>query len=93
MLVFAKARTRIPRCFLPNTREGARLKKIRTMAKEKGVNPSALVLAWLTNLQRCKGYPRIIPLFSATPEQMLDNLRGLELMLTDEELNEMNALI
>ena len=79
---------------LPSEYEGgARLKKIRTMAKGKGVNPSALVLAWLTNLHRCKGYPRIIPLFSATPEQMLDNLRGLELMLTDEELNEMNALI
>ena len=71
---------------------GARLEFIRNMAKKKGVNPSALVVAWLTNLHRCAGYPRIIPLFSATADHLVDNLRGLELSLTDEELALMNSI-
>ena len=71
---------------------GARLEFIRNMAKEKGVNPSALVIAWLTNLHRCEGYPRIIPLFSATADHLVDNLRGLEITLTDEELAVMNGI-
>ena len=71
---------------------GERLEFIRNMAKQKGVNTSALVVAWLTNLYRCEGYPRVIPLFSATYEHLLDNLRGLELTLTDEELNLMNSI-
>lgn len=71
---------------------GKRLSFIREMAAEKGVNPSALVIAWLTNLHRCKGFPRIIPLFSATPEHMINNLRGLSISLSDEELAEMNSV-
>lgn len=78
---------------LPDEYEGGeRLEFIRTMAKEKGVNPSALVIAWLTNLHRCEGFPRVIPLFSATPEHLKQNLRGLDLSLTDEELKRMNNL-
>ena len=76
---------------LPEEYEGGeRLERIRKMAEEKGVNPSALVIAWLTQLHRCEGFPRVIPLFSATPEQMKDNLRGLELPLSDEELAFLN---
>ena len=71
---------------------GERLEFIRKMANEKGVNPSALVVAWLTNLYRCEGYTRVIPLFSATYDHLLDNLRGLELTLTDEELALMNSI-
>lgn len=71
---------------------GARLDFIREMAKEKGVGVSALVLAWLTSLDRCKGYPTVIPLFSATPEQLVDNFKGLEIKLTDDELDEMNRV-
>lgn len=71
---------------------GERLSFIRAMAAEKGVNPSALVVAWLTNLYRCEGFPRVIPLFSATPEQMVQNLHGLELTLTDDELKAMNEV-
>ena len=70
---------------------GERLDFIRTMAAEKGVNPSALVIAWLVNLYRCEGYPTVIPLFSATPAQLRDNARGLELSLTDEELALLNS--
>ena len=78
---------------LPDEYEGgARLEFIRKMAEEKGVNPSAVVVAWLTNLHRCEGFPRVIPLFSATPAQLADNLRGLELPLTDEELALMNSI-
>lgn len=78
---------------LPDEYEGgARLEFIRAMAKEKGVNPSALVIAWLTNLHRCEGFPRVIPLFSATPDQLRQNLRGLELSLTDEELQVLNNI-
>ena len=71
---------------------GARLELIRAMAKEKGVTPSAIVVAWLTNLHRCKGFPRVIPLFSASPTHLTENLRGLELTLTDDELNAMNQV-
>ncbi|MBE6537374.1 MAG: aldo/keto reductase [Ruminococcaceae bacterium] len=79
---------------LPPDYEGTqRLAFIRNMAKEKGVNPSALVIAWLTNLHRCEGYPRVIPLFSATYEHLIDNLRGLDIELTDEELKLMNSVI
>ena len=78
---------------LPDEYEGGeRLEFIRSMAKEKGVNPSALVIAWLTNLHRLEGFPRVIPLFSATTEQLCQNLRGLELSLTDEELKAMNKI-
>ena len=71
---------------------GERLDFIRKMAAEKGVNTSALVVAWLTNIHRCEGYPRVIPLFSATYEHLKDNLLGLELNLTDEELALMNRI-
>lgn len=71
---------------------GKRLSFVREMAASKGVNPSALVIAWLTNLHRCEGFPRVIPLFSATPDQMKQNIRGLSLSLSDEELAEMNAV-
>ena len=71
---------------------GERLDFIRKMAAEKGVTTSALVVAWLTNIHRCEGYPRVIPLFSATYEHLKDNLLGLELNLTDEELALMNRI-
>ena len=71
---------------------GKRLEFIRNMAKEKGVNASALVVAWLTNLHRCEGYPRVIPLFAATYDHLVENLRGLEINLTDEELEAMNRV-
>ena len=71
---------------------GERLEFIRSMAKEKGVNPSAIVVAWLTNLYRTEGFPRVIPLFSATSAHLVDNLRGLEVTLTDEELALMNKV-
>lgn len=72
---------------------GERLALIRKMAEDKGVNPSALVIAWLTNLHRCEGFPTVIPLFSASPEQLAQNARGLELSISDEELALLNSTI
>lgn len=69
---------------------GERLEFIRAMAAEKGVIPSAMVVAWMTNLHRCEGFPRVIPLFSAKAEHLKQNLRGLDLVLTDDELKAMN---
>ncbi len=70
----------------------ARLNAIRSMATDKGVSASALVVAWLTNLHRCKGFTRVIPLFSASAEHLKQNLLGLDVSLTDEELEEMNNI-
>ncbi|MBQ6824328.1 MAG: aldo/keto reductase [Clostridia bacterium] len=69
---------------------GTRLDFLQKMAQEKGVNPSALVVAWLTNLHRCEGFPQVIPLFSASAEHLKQNCRGLELTLTEEELALLN---
>ena len=70
---------------------GERLAVIREMAKEKGVCTSALVVAWMVNLYRCEGFPRVIPLFaSSRVEHFLDNLGGVSLTLTDEELDRLN---
>ena len=71
---------------------GKRLEFISEFAREKGVGKSALVIAWLTNIHRCEGYPRVIPLFSAKYDHLIDNLRGLDISLTDEELALMNGI-
>ena len=68
-----------------------RLELLKNMAAEKGVNASALVVAWLSNLHRCAGMPRVIPLFSSSKaHHFLENLRGLELALSDEEMDILN---
>lgn len=75
----------------PDLIEGERMALIRRMAAERGVTPSAVVLAWLMNAHRTEGFPRIIPLFSARPAHFAANMRALELTLTDEVLAEMNS--
>lgn len=78
---------------LPEDQEGgARLEFIRNMANEMGVNPSALVIAWLVNLYKLEDHPRVIPLFSCTSKHLEDNLRGLEIELTVDELKKMNSI-
>lgn len=70
---------------------GKRFKFIQNMAKEKGVSTSVLVVAWMVNLWRCEGFPRVIPLFaSSNKEHFSDNLKGVELALTEEELALLN---
>lgn len=70
---------------------GDRLEFLRQMAKEKGVTASALAVAWMTQLHRCPGFPRVIPLFgSSDPRRFCRNLDGLALTLTQEELDRLN---
>lgn len=70
---------------------GNRLKVLQNMAQEKGVSPSALAVAWMVNLHRCEGYPRVIPLFgSSRVEHFVSNLTGADLVLTDEEMQQLN---
>ena len=66
---------------------GERLCVLQNMAREKGVDASALVVAWLVNLYRMPGYTRVIPLFSSSSVgHFLQNLDGCELVLSDEEM-------
>ena len=66
---------------------GDRLSFVRRLATEKGVCTSAMVVAWLVNQHRIEGRPRVIQLFaSSRSEHFLDNLKGADLILTDEEL-------
>ena len=74
----------------PDLIEGERMALVRRMAAERGVTPSAIVIAWLMNVHRTEGFPRIIPLFSARPAHFIENMRALELTLTDAELAAMN---
>ena len=71
--------------------KGERLDFIRQMASERGVNTSALAVAWMVNLYRCAGFPRVLPLFASSKvEHFLDNLRGADMVLTDEEMELLN---
>lgn len=78
---------------MPDEHEGgARFELVRRLAAEKGVNPSAIVIAWLINLYKLENYPRVIPLFSSTSAHLADNLRGIDVELTVEELEMMNSV-
>ncbi len=70
---------------------GERLAFLKTMAKEKGVSASALAVAWMVNLHRCEGFPRVIPLFgSSKVEHFAANFLGAELPLSNDELDQLN---
>ena len=72
---------------LPQSYEkGKRLEFLATLAAEKKMTKSALVISYLTNFHRT-GETRVIPLFSSsTPEHFLETLSGADIKLTDEEL-------
>lgn len=70
---------------------GPRLAVLQDMAQEKGVDASALAIAWMVNLHRCEGFPRVIPLFgSSRVAHFVSNLAGAELPLTEEDLLRLN---
>ncbi len=70
---------------------GERLTTLQNLAKEKGVSPTALAVVWMVNLYRCDGFPQVIPLFgSSRTEHFVSNLQGAELILTDEEMEQLN---
>jgi len=66
---------------------GDRLAFIRSMAEQKGVACSSLVVAYLANLHRAGG-PRVIPLFSSSSaEHFVQAFAGVDIALTDCELD------
>lgn len=68
-----------------------RLAVLQNMAQEKDISASALAVAWMVNLHRCPGFPRVIPLFSSSRvTHFVDNLAGADLTLTSEELHILN---
>ena len=70
---------------------GERLAVLQNTAKDKGVSANALAVAWMVNLHRCQGFPRVIPLFgSSRVEHFVSNLAGAGLTLTDQELQQLN---
>lgn len=76
----------------PDLITGERLAFLQSMAQQKCISASALVVAWMVNLYRCEGFPRVIPLFSSSKaDHFEDNLRGALLWLTDEELAALNG--
>ena len=67
---------------------GTRLDKIREFAKSKGVNVSAAVVSYLTNLYKADGMPVVIPLFaSSNPAHFIENLRGADMEIGADELD------
>ena len=68
-----------------------RLAVLQNISGEKGVSASALAVAWMVNLYRCEGFPQVIPLFgSSRVDHFVSNLSGADLILTDQELQELN---
>jgi aryl-alcohol dehydrogenase-like predicted oxidoreductase len=65
----------------------ARLAVLREVAGETGATPNQVVLAWLL-----RGAPPVIPLIGASSEEQLaENLGALELELSAEQLERLNA--
>lgn len=70
---------------------GDRLATLQDMALQKGITASALAVAWMVNLHRCPGFPRVIPLFgSSKAAHLVGNLQGAELVLSWEEMEILN---
>lgn len=70
---------------------GNRLATLQDMALQKGITASALAVAWMVNLHRCPGFPRVIPLFgSSKAAHLAGNLQGAELVLSWEEMEILN---
>lgn len=64
-----------------------RLETLNRVAKELGVTPSSLALAYMMNADRMPHMPKIIPLFSTgSVEHMKHNLKCLDIVLSDEVL-------
>jgi aryl-alcohol dehydrogenase-like predicted oxidoreductase len=67
---------------------GPILDELRLVAKNEGISMASLALSYLKDAQ---GIDSLV-IGCETPEQLVDNLRGLELTLTDAELEAMNAV-
>ncbi len=64
-----------------------RLTTLNSLAAESGVTPNQIILAWMLQSD-----PPVLPLIAAsTKEQMDENLEALEIVLTDEQMERLNA--
>lgn len=78
---------RLPREYV----QGERLERLNDMAREKGVSPSSLVLAWMMNSWRFRDRPQIIPLFGPSKlSHLQQNMSAADIPLTIEELDQLN---
>lgn len=69
---------------------GDRFDVLLTCAKELGMKPSALVLAWLIAQDRLPDHPTVVPLFSSSKsEHLKENLLMSEYVLDDEILKKL----
>lgn len=69
----------------PDLVRGERLKTLNNFARETGVPAQQLALAWLLNSWRFRDRPTIIPLFSASrPETLQDNIAACDIQLGNE---------
>ena len=66
--------------------------EVEKVAKNKGVTPGQIALAWIKHQSGKGGNPEIIPIFGATTEErVLENLKDVK--LTDEEFKEVNEIV
>ncbi len=66
---------------------GVRLETLRAVAQENHCTPSQVILAWLMQSD-----PPVLPLIAAsTPAQMRENLAALDVRLSDDQMQRLNA--
>ncbi|EWC48457.1 hypothetical protein DRE_02226 [Drechslerella stenobrocha 248] len=71
----------------------ALVEAVEKIAKKKGVTPAQLALAWVIQYGVKKGV-RVIPIFGATKqEQVVENLKAVDIKLTEEDFADIDALL
>jgi len=69
------------------------IQEVVRLAKNKGLAPAQIALAWIRTLSNKPGLPTIIPIpGGTTKDKVIQNLEGVQ-TLTDEEFAEINALL
>jgi aryl-alcohol dehydrogenase-like predicted oxidoreductase len=64
-----------------------RLQSLREVAAEQNTTPNQVILAWMLQSD-----PLVVPVFSASnEEQMKQNLRALDIHLSEEQMNRLNT--
>ena len=70
------------------------VKKLETLAQKKNCTSAQLALAWLINLSRKDGMPRIIPIPGAgTVAHAIENGQAGEIELNEEEMEEIDQVL
>lgn len=76
--------SRLPDFYEP----GARMNVLQECAKELGLTPSKLVIAWLLAQDRLPNRPTVIPLFSSSRIDHLKEILGMSEYVLDQEILE-----